>query len=60
MIPNAENARASAAGGTASSNPPPRSGQVMRNVVHWRIRTLATVNSVTAATRTVVIFSSRL
>ena len=31
----------------------------MRNEVHWRISTLATVKSVTAATRTVVIRSSR-
>ncbi len=37
MIPNAENASATAAAGTASSNPRSRSGKVMRNVVHCRI-----------------------
>ena len=59
MIPNAENARTTAAGGTASSKPWPRSAGVIRKRVHCRMSTLATVKSVTAATRTVVIFSSR-
>ena len=58
-MPNAENASATAAVGMASSNPRSRSGKVMRNVVHCKISTLATVNSVTAATMTVVILSSR-
>src|SRR5947208_6258992 len=60
VIPNAENARPSAAVGTANVRPFSRSAGWIWNLVHCRITTLATVNSVTAATRTVVIFSSRL
>ena len=58
-MPNAEKASATAAVGMASSNPRSRSGKVMRNVVHCKISTLATVKSVTAATMTVVIRSNR-
>ena len=46
-------------GGTASSKPLPEIGRRDAERVHCRMSTLATVNSVTAATSTVVIFSSR-
>lgn len=59
VIPKAENARARAVAGKRNVRPRSRSGSLIRNRVHCRITTLTTVNSVTAATRMVVIFSSR-
>ena len=60
MIPNAENASATAAVGTASVNPLSRFAALILNGVHCKIPTLTTVKIVTSATSTVVTLSSRL